>query len=81
MRQYNQVLFEDFVGAFLSKASVRAWLEISGGGGAGIWGSITGTITDQTDLINYISALYSNIDGGFANSVYLLSELLDGGGA
>jgi hypothetical protein len=26
----------------------------SGGGGAAVWGAITGTITDQTDLVEYI---------------------------
>ncbi len=29
-----------------------------GGGGSSTWGSITGTITNQTDLVNYISGLY-----------------------
>jgi predicted heme/steroid binding protein len=29
------------------------------GGGGGTWGSITGTITAQTDLVNYIAGLYT----------------------
>lgn len=28
------------------------WVEITGGGGGGAWGSITGTLSDQTDLQN-----------------------------
>lgn len=31
-------------------------IEQGGGGGGGTWGTITGTITDQTDLIQYINA-------------------------
>jgi len=45
------------------------------------WGDITGNLLDQTDLINYITAITTNLDGGFANSVYLISELADGGSA
>ena len=33
-----------------------------GGGGAATWGSITGTITNQTDLVNYISGIVGDID-------------------
>ncbi len=46
------------------------WTEISasgGGGGGGTWGSITGTVTDQTDLTTYISgelADYLPLAGG-----------------
>ena len=49
----------------------------------GIWGLITGIITDQTDLINYIATHSGilNLDGGVANSVYLVSQDIDGGGA
>lgn len=39
------------------------WTEISasgGGGGGGTWGSITGTVTDQTDLTSYISGELGN---------------------
>jgi hypothetical protein len=45
------------------------------------WGDITGNILDQVDLITYISNITTNLDGGFANSVYLISELADGGSA
>jgi hypothetical protein len=34
----------------------------SGGGGSAVWGDITGTITDQTDLISYLSTNYVNQD-------------------
>ena len=34
------------------------WATVSGGGGGGVaWGGITGTVTDQTDLVSYISGL------------------------
>lgn len=36
----------------------------SGGGGGGTWGSITGTITDQTDLITYLSSYLTSITPG-----------------
>ena len=41
------------------------WIDQSGGGGGGgsaSWGSITGTITDQTDLVNYIDGIVGDID-------------------
>lgn len=28
----------------------KAWVEVTGGGGSSVWGSITGTLSDQTDL-------------------------------
>ena len=36
-----------------------AWAIASGGGGGGggVWGSITGTLTDQTDLTSYVTGL------------------------
>ena len=39
-----------------------------GGGGGAVWGAITGTLTDQTDLINYLSAVY--LTGAAAASIY-----------
>lgn len=30
--------------------------ELAAGGGGSVWGDITGTITDQTDLVNYVAA-------------------------
>ena len=33
------------------------WATVSGGGGGVAWGGITGTVTNQTDLVNYISGL------------------------
>ena len=35
---------------------------VQGGGGASTWGSITGTITNQTDLVNYIDGIVGDID-------------------
>ena len=35
-----------------------AWAVVTGGGGGGVaWGAITGTVTDQTDLVTYITGL------------------------
>lgn len=34
---------------------------IAAGGGGSVWGSITGTITDQTDLITYLSTNYTPV--------------------
>ena len=37
----------------------------NGAGGGGTWGSITGTITDQTDLINHLDTnYYTKLDSG-----------------
>lgn len=33
------------------------WATVGGGGGGVAWGGITGTVTNQTDLVNYISGL------------------------
>lgn len=49
-----------------------------------VWGGITGTLSNQTDLqaaLDAISAQYTNIDGGSAVSTYLLAQVFDGGGA
>lgn len=32
-----------------------AWVTGGGGGGGAIWGGITGTLTNQTDLVNYVN--------------------------
>lgn len=38
-------------------ASVKAWLEaLASGGGGGVWGGITGTLSDQTDLFDALNA-------------------------
>jgi hypothetical protein len=34
-----------------------AWATVGGGGGGAVWGGITGTVTDQTDLTSYITSL------------------------
>lgn len=36
--------------------------------GGGNWGEITGEITDQTDLVEYVASAGLNIDGGNAES-------------
>jgi len=46
--------------------------QVSSGGGS--WGSITGTITDQTDLINYLN----NLDLNGEKVVEALNNLKDG---
>lgn len=37
--------------------------DAGGGGGAGVWGSITGTITAQSDLVAYISSVAWGLSG------------------
>lgn len=39
-----------------------AWVEVTGGGGAAIWGDITGTLSDQTDLQGELDARYEKTD-------------------
>ena len=34
-----------------------AWAIATGGGGSAVWGGITGTVTDQTDLVTYVTGL------------------------
>lgn len=46
-----------------------------GGGGGGAWGSITGTLTDQTDLVTYVAAAIA------ANGVDNVFQLKDNGDA
>lgn len=47
-----------------TKSEVDALVQGGGGGGGGAstWGSITGTITNQTDLVNYIDSIVGDID-------------------
>lgn len=45
---------------YLLKTGTNTWYATGtqgsgGGGGSGVWGAITGTITDQTDLVTYVS--------------------------
>ena len=44
----------------------------AGGGGAAVWGGITGIVTDQTDLINYLDLNYYPLSTNPAN--YLTTE-------
>lgn len=51
---------------------VRSWIAMTGGGGGGTWGSITGTLSSQTDLqsaLNALQPLSTNLTsiGGLAN--------------
>ena len=43
-------------------APISVTIDRSGRGGSAIWGSIGGTITDQTDLVNYIEAPVQTFD-------------------
>lgn len=56
-----------------TNASGYHWAE---GGGAAVWGLITGTLTDQTDLVNYVNAnLYKKGGNSFgANSSIGLND-------
>lgn len=56
--QNAQVLCSDTNG-------VRYWATVSGGGG-GAWGSITGTLANQTDLQNALNAKEGSISAGTA---------------
>ena len=46
-----------------------------------IWGQVSGTLSNQTDLQIALDAIPQNIDGGFANSTYTVAQNLDGGTA
>lgn len=39
------------------------WVTPSGGGGGGVWGAITGTLTDQTDLVAALATKQDSIAG------------------
>lgn len=51
------------------------WVAGGGGGGGGVWGSIAGTLTDQTDLVSYVAASIA------ANGVDNVFRLVDSGDA
>lgn len=55
---YTGIATNDSVQTSLQKIEAAIADIINGGAGSGVWGSITGTITNQTDLINYISDNY-----------------------
>lgn len=57
-----------------------AWISGYGGGGAGVWGGITGTLSDQADLLSalqskqpkeWIGAAYLDVVGGSLGSLNL----------
>ena len=59
-----------------------AWAIATGGGGGVAWGSITGTVTSQTDLTSYLSSNYLGLSGGtLSGSVTVPSIVLTYGGA
>lgn len=62
-------------GQVLAKASGddydTEWVEQSGGGGGGTWGSITGTLSDQTDLQAALDAKLSLTGGTMTGSITL----------
>lgn len=47
---------------------VKSWVAESAGGG--VWGSITGTITNQTDLVNYITTRLT----GYATEAFVTTQ-------
>jgi hypothetical protein len=53
------------------------------GGGGGSWGTITGTLSAQTDLQAALDAKLesANFDGGNAASILIEDFNIDGGGA
>lgn len=52
--------FRDHAGTMQFKNNAGAWTDFGSGGGGGVWGGITGTLSDQTDLQAVIDALYTN---------------------
>lgn len=38
----------------------RLYVDVSGGGGGGVWGSITGTLSNQSDLQTALDSKVSN---------------------
>ena len=59
-----------------------AWVIATGGGGGASWGSITGTVTDQTDLTSYLSSNYLTLSGGTLSGALTTTSLtLTYGGA
>lgn len=55
----------------LSSTTVKTAIDelASGGGGGGVWGSITGTLSNQTDLQNALDAKVSSVVAGTGISV------------
>ena len=49
-------------------SGVKSWVAESAGGG--VWGSITGTITNQTDLVNYITTRLT----GYATEAFVTTQ-------
>jgi len=45
--------------SYVQIAIIRKWLDSAGG--AAVWGAITGTITDQADLVAYISSVVAGL--------------------
>jgi len=63
---HTGILTNDSVQTALQK--IEAAIASSGGDDVGVWGSITGNIEDQTDLIQYLSDNYLLITDAFTNS-------------
>lgn len=51
------------------------WTSGGGGGGAGVWGSITGTLSDQTDLQNALDLKFPYIGGTITGAVTVQSTV------
>lgn len=49
----------------------------TGGGGGGTWGSITGTITNQADLVAYVAAqIASSTPNPTGSKLYLFNNFI-----
>lgn len=69
---YEPILGNPSVSGYVlssTTAGTRSWIAPpSGGGGDGTWGSITGTLSDQTDLQNALNAKLTAADTAYMSS-------------
>lgn len=69
VRPYNSTNIE-------TEITALKWERLGGSGtGGGAWGDITGTITDQTDLVTYIAAQISAVIDAAPSALDTLNEL------
>jgi hypothetical protein len=60
-----------------SVKALRIYVAANGGGGGGAWGSITGTLTAQSDLVAYIAAAIAALINSAPGALDTLEELAD----